>query len=91
MYVVVEQSPAMSGDRHDRMLPGLHHLAFHAGSRDQVDTLAEAAPAHGRQLLLADRYPYAGLRPLRGLSRQLGRLRGRSGRRRHAVMLARAQ
>ncbi|MGW2380308.1 VOC family protein [Streptomyces sp. NPDC001658] len=59
-YVVVEQSPAMSGERHDRTRPGLNHLAFHAGSRDEVDALAGAAPAHGWLPLFADRCPHAG-------------------------------
>jgi hypothetical protein len=30
-YLVVEQSPAMSAGTHDRLRPGLNHLAFHAG------------------------------------------------------------
>ncbi|MET8075357.1 VOC family protein [Streptomyces sp. NPDC005303] len=59
-YLVVERSEALSGDRHDRMRPGLNHLAFHAGSRAEVDALAHAAPAHGWQPLFRDRYPYAG-------------------------------
>jgi catechol 2,3-dioxygenase-like lactoylglutathione lyase family enzyme len=59
-YLVVEESPALSADRHDRLRPGLNHLAFHAGSRVDVDALAEAAPAQGWTPLFADRYPYAG-------------------------------
>ncbi|ALV33775.1 VOC family protein [Streptomyces sp. CdTB01] len=59
-YLVVEESVAMSGTDHDRMRPGLNHLAFHAGSRADVDALAEAAPGHGWQPLFAARYPYAG-------------------------------
>jgi catechol 2,3-dioxygenase-like lactoylglutathione lyase family enzyme len=59
-YLVVEQSPALTGDRHDRLRPGLNHLAFHAGSRAEVDALAQAAPEHGWTPLFADRYPYAG-------------------------------
>ena len=59
-YVVVERSEALSGDRHDRMRPGLNHLAFHAGSRAEVDALAQAAPARGWQPLFPERYPYAG-------------------------------
>ena len=31
VYVVVEESPALSADTHDRLRPGLNHLAFHAG------------------------------------------------------------
>ena len=39
-YLVVEQSKAMTAAGHDRCRPGLNHLAFHAGSRDDVDALA---------------------------------------------------
>lgn len=60
-YVVVEQSPALRGDRHDRMLPGLNHLAFHVpGGRTALDALVDAAPEHGWTLLFPDRHPYAG-------------------------------
>ena len=59
-YIVVEQSPALSAPDHDRLRPGLNHLAFHAGSRAQVDTLAAEGPAQGWTLLFADRHPYAG-------------------------------
>jgi catechol 2,3-dioxygenase-like lactoylglutathione lyase family enzyme len=59
-YIVVEQSPAMTEDRHDRLSPGLNHLAFHAGPRDEVDALAADGPANGWTLLFADRHPYAG-------------------------------
>ncbi|MCK8434515.1 glyoxalase [Streptomyces sp. D2-8] len=59
-YLVVEQSPAMSAAEHDRMRPGLNHLAFHAGPPERVDALSAAAPAHGWTPLFADRYPHAG-------------------------------
>ncbi|MEU0398956.1 VOC family protein [Streptomyces sp. NPDC006197] len=59
-YVVVEQSPARTSDHHDRLRPGLNHLAFHAGDRSAVDRLAADAPTHGWRLLFADRHPYAG-------------------------------
>jgi catechol 2,3-dioxygenase-like lactoylglutathione lyase family enzyme len=59
-YLVLEQSPALSGDVHDRCAPGLNHLAFHAGTRQRVDELVTAAPGHGWSLLFADRHPYAG-------------------------------
>ena len=59
-YLVVEQSPALTAGHHDRLRPGLNHLAFHAGSRDAVDTLAAAGPDHGWTLLFRDRHPYAG-------------------------------
>ena len=59
-YLVVEQSPALTAAGHDRLRPGLNHLAFHAGNRADVDALAGEAPANGWTLLFADRHPYAG-------------------------------
>lgn len=59
-YVVVEQSPAMQTAVHERKRPGLNHLAFHAGSRADVDRLVDGAPAHGWSLLFTDKHPYAG-------------------------------
>jgi catechol 2,3-dioxygenase-like lactoylglutathione lyase family enzyme len=59
-YVVVEQSPAMTAAVHDRLRPGLNHLAFHAGTKGEVDALAADGPANGWTLMFADRHPYAG-------------------------------
>jgi hypothetical protein len=59
-YIVVEQSPALIGAEHDRCRPGLNHLAFHAGTRGDVDSLAGDGPAHGWTLLFTDKHPYAG-------------------------------
>lgn len=59
-YLVLEQSPALTGDRHERTAPGLNHLALHAGTPAQVDALMAAAPAHGWSPLFAERYPHAG-------------------------------
>lgn len=60
-YVVVEQSPALSATGpHERMRPGLNHLAFRAGSRADVDQLVAGGPTHGWSLMFADRHPYAG-------------------------------
>jgi catechol 2,3-dioxygenase-like lactoylglutathione lyase family enzyme len=60
VYLFVEQSPALSGGTHDRLAPGVNHLAFHAGTRAQVDAIVAAAPEHGWTLLFPDRHPYAG-------------------------------
>lgn len=59
-YLVLEQSPALTGTRHDRTAPGLNHLAFHAGPPAAVDRLVATAPAHGWSLLFPERHPYAG-------------------------------
>lgn len=59
-YIVIEQSPAMASDEHERTRPGLNHLAFHAGDRDRVDALAASAPANGWALMFPDRHPHAG-------------------------------
>jgi hypothetical protein len=59
-YLVIEQSPALTASDHDRLRPGLNHLAFHAGSRQHVDTLTADGPAHGWTLLFPDRHPHAG-------------------------------
>lgn len=59
-YLVLEQSPALSSTVHDRLAPGLNHLAFHAGTPANVDRLVEAAPPHGWSLLFPERHPHAG-------------------------------
>ncbi|MFJ9355862.1 VOC family protein [Streptomyces mirabilis] len=59
-YVVVEQSPAMRGTDHDRMRPGLNHLAFQVGAPAEVEALVGAASAHGWTLMFPDRHPHAG-------------------------------
>jgi len=59
-YIVVEASPDRSALVHERRRPGLNHLAFHVGSRAELDRLVEAAPGHGWGLLFADRHPHAG-------------------------------
>jgi catechol 2,3-dioxygenase-like lactoylglutathione lyase family enzyme len=59
-YLVVEQSPALSASHHDRLRPGLNHLAFHAGARDAVDALTATGPAYGWTLLFPEAHPHAG-------------------------------
>jgi catechol 2,3-dioxygenase-like lactoylglutathione lyase family enzyme len=59
-YIVVEQSPAMTSNEHERCRPGLNHLAFHVVSRLRVDELAGVGPEHGWRLMFADEHPHAG-------------------------------
>ena len=60
VYLVLEQSGAASGDVHDRLAPGLNHLAFTVGGPAEVDRLTTESAAHGWSLLFADRHPHAG-------------------------------
>jgi catechol 2,3-dioxygenase-like lactoylglutathione lyase family enzyme len=59
-YIVFEKSTALSADEHDRLRPGLNHLAFHVSSQDLVDSLADEAPDYGWTLMFADAHPHAG-------------------------------
>jgi catechol 2,3-dioxygenase-like lactoylglutathione lyase family enzyme len=59
-YLVFEESPALSGRRHDRLAPGLNHLALHAGPPARVDELHKLAPEHGWTPLFPEKYPHAG-------------------------------
>ncbi|MFI7340157.1 VOC family protein [Streptomyces sp. NPDC050085] len=59
-YVVVEQSPALTATRHDRLRPGLNHLAFHVADAATVEELTAESPRHGWHLLFPDRHPHAG-------------------------------
>ncbi|HRW18849.1 MAG TPA: MGMT family protein [Dermatophilaceae bacterium] len=60
VYLVVEAGPDVLAGGHERRRAGVNHLAFHAGSREQVDELVVAASAHGWSLLFGDRHPFAG-------------------------------
>ena len=60
VYLVLEQSPSLNGNEHDRTAPGLNHVAFTVAGPSEVDRLCEEAPAHGWSLLFPDRHPYAG-------------------------------
>ncbi|MEU3118584.1 MULTISPECIES: VOC family protein [Micromonospora] len=59
-YIVLEESPALTGRTHDRRAPGLNHLAFHAGPPAAVERLVTAAGEYGWTLLFPDRHPHAG-------------------------------
>lgn len=59
-YLVVEQSPALTGDRHDRCRPGLNHLAFHVEDAATVERLAADAARHGWRLIFPEKHPHAG-------------------------------
>nr|WP_051389034.1 hypothetical protein [Arthrobacter sp. 35W] len=58
-YIVLEAGPAVAGP-HRRLDSGLNHLAFHAGTRAQLDELVLAAGEHGWELMFAEEHPFAG-------------------------------
>ncbi|NUL48724.1 reverse transcriptase-like protein [Cellulosimicrobium funkei] len=59
-YLVLESGPHVRAGGHDRLRPGLNHVAFHAGSRADVDALTEAAQSRGFTLMFSERHPFAG-------------------------------
>lgn len=60
LYLTVTTSPNRHGERRDRRIPGVNHLAFLGGARTDVDRLMAEAPANGWRPLYHDRYPHAG-------------------------------
>jgi hypothetical protein len=62
-YIVLEESPDLSGRHHHRTAPGLNHLVFKAGGRLRVDELAENSADHGWAPLFQEQYPHAGAPP----------------------------
>ncbi|GGV50831.1 hypothetical protein GCM10010293_62170 [Streptomyces griseoflavus] len=59
-YLVIEQSPALTAEQHDRCRPGLNHLAFHVEDAAILEKLAARAVQHGWHLMFPERHPYAG-------------------------------
>jgi catechol 2,3-dioxygenase-like lactoylglutathione lyase family enzyme len=59
-YLVIEQSPALTAEQHDRCRPGLNHLAFHVEDAATVEELTANAAAHGWHLMFPEQHPYAG-------------------------------
>ncbi len=59
-YVFLERSADQIDEPHDRMRPGLNHLALHVDTRGQLDRLRAESSAHGWHEMFADRYPHAG-------------------------------
>ncbi|MFI1757969.1 VOC family protein [Streptomyces sp. NPDC020571] len=59
-YLVIEQSPSLTGKEHDRCRPGLNHLAFHIEDVFTVEKMITDAAQHGWRLMFPDKHPYAG-------------------------------
>ena len=58
-YVFMEHSPDQYGE-HDRLRPGINHLALVVETRDELDRMRAESTEHGWHDLYADRYPHAG-------------------------------
>jgi hypothetical protein len=59
-YAFLERSPDQVDEPHDRLRPGINHLALTCESRELLDRLRAESSAHGWHELFADRYPHAG-------------------------------
>lgn len=58
-YLALVQAPEGAHEL-DRRDVGVNHVAFHAGSAEDVEQLAAALVERGGRLLYEDRHPYAG-------------------------------
>jgi hypothetical protein len=58
-YVFMERSPDQHG-AHDRLRPGVNHLATTVETREELDLVRSESTEHGWHELYADRYPHAG-------------------------------
>jgi hypothetical protein len=59
-YVFLERSPDQVDAAHDRLRPGVNHLAFVTDDRALLDRMRAESTEHGWHELFADRYPHAG-------------------------------
>lgn len=59
-YVFLQAVPEDTGEAHDRMRPGVNHLALTVADRTGLDRLRAESSEHGWHELFADRYPHAG-------------------------------
>ncbi|WP_210650284.1 VOC family protein [Nocardioides sp. SYSU D00065] len=58
-YLFMEHSPDQRG-AHDRLRPGINHLAMVVDTREALDRMRAESTEHGWHELFADRYPHAG-------------------------------
>lgn len=59
-YLFLERSAEQVDEPHDRMRPGVNHLALTVEERAILDRIRAESSAHGWHELFADRYPHAG-------------------------------
>lgn len=59
-YAFLERSADLVDEGHDRLRPGINHLAFTVESRALLDRMRAESSAHDWHEMFADRYPHAG-------------------------------
>lgn len=59
-YFFLERSADLVDEPHDRLRPGVNHLALTVEDRPTLDRMRAESSAHGWHELFADRYPHAG-------------------------------
>ncbi|PVG84724.1 glyoxalase [Nocardioides gansuensis] len=59
-YLFLERSADQRDEPHDRLRPGVNHLALTVSDRPLLDRIRAESSAHGWHELFADRYPHAG-------------------------------
>lgn len=59
-YFFMERSTDQVDEPHDRLKPGINHLALTVEDRATLDRLRAESSAHGWHELFAARYPHAG-------------------------------
>ncbi|MBW4094725.1 MAG: glyoxalase [Acidobacteria bacterium] len=59
-YIVIESGSEVSAGSHQRLAPGLNHVAFRVDTPARVEELVAMAAPRGWRLMFADRHPHAG-------------------------------
>jgi catechol-2,3-dioxygenase len=59
-YFFLERSADQRDEPHDRLRPGVNHLALTCPDRATLDRLRAESSEHGWHEMFADRYPHAG-------------------------------
>ncbi|HYU84613.1 MAG TPA: VOC family protein [Kribbellaceae bacterium] len=59
-YLFMERSPDQVDEPHDRLRPGVNHIALVIDDRALLDRVRAESSGHGWHELYADRYPHAG-------------------------------
>ncbi|MFD5593462.1 VOC family protein [Streptomyces griseorubiginosus] len=71
-YLVIEQSPALTAERHDRRCPGLNHLAFHVEDAATVEKLTASKSNSSRSRHPNEtEEPYPNRSPRHGVRRRV--------------------